>query len=251
MARGLQGIARSLLTLLLVAPVAGCGTSSPVRQFYDDVNTAQNMLCDCWMQLGFTDREDCTRSISPIEATEEELACLDRAYADNQAAAQEAVSCMQRAASSLVSCVGSASCVASSLQACGMTFSTSAEACPDLPPSVEAAFGVCTGGEPIEEGASYDACVDSSECLEAEDQCFMVTIPAASTSGNFCSRACSSDVDCPSSAGGDGACYDVESAGFLCYQQCEFDSDCFPASVCIELTLPGDVTDFVCVPSNG
>lgn len=248
MVRGFESNARWLLAVLLVAPsVAGCGTS-PVRQFYQDLSTAQNMLCDCWMQLGYADRGACERDIDPIVATEEELACIDRAYADHQATAEPAVSCVQRASSSLVSCISSAACVPTSLQACAQTFSTSADACPDLPASAQVAFGACTGGGP--EGLTYDGCVDSGDCVDANDQCFAVTIPAAPTSGNFCSRTCASDGDCPGAAGFDGVCYDVESAGFLCYQQCDVDEDCALSSLCIELTLPGDVIDFVCAPNG-
>lgn len=97
---------------------------------------------------------------------------------------------------------------------------------------------------------TYAICGDTSDCSDLDDQCILLTVPAAGTQGQFCTHSCSSDLDCESNFGFPGACYNVESAGFLCYQTCDFDSDCYSSSVCVEINLGGGVIDFICLPDN-
>lgn len=96
---------------------------------------------------------------------------------------------------------------------------------------------------------TYASCIDTDSCSDRDDVCIALTVPAAGTSGRFCSHGCTSHFDCESNFGFDGACYDVEGAGFLCYQTCEFDSDCYSSSVCVEISV-GGALDFICLPNN-
>ena len=97
---------------------------------------------------------------------------------------------------------------------------------------------------------TYRGCNDTADCLDPLDLCWEVDIPESGTFGRFCSNECASDVDCqPANAFG-GVCYAIAAdPTFLCYQQCDFDSDCFLGSVCIEVDLGGGLLDLICVPN--
>lgn len=97
---------------------------------------------------------------------------------------------------------------------------------------------------------TYGICSSNADCNDGRDTCFGVNIGPAGTSGNFCSRGCSSDNDCESNYGYSGACYSLESTTYLCYQRCTVDSDCYSSSVCISVLLSTGGTDYVCVPDN-
>lgn len=97
---------------------------------------------------------------------------------------------------------------------------------------------------------TYSVCSDTSDCSDLDDQCVQLSIPAAGTFGNFCTHSCSGDFDCERNFGFDGACYNVEGAGPLCYQTCVDDLDCYSSSVCIELALTTGGFDYICVPDN-
>ncbi|MEC7521431.1 MAG: hypothetical protein VYE22_16250 [Myxococcota bacterium] len=100
-------------------------------------------------------------------------------------------------------------------------------------------------------GGTYEECYSDNTCDRAVDQCFSVSIPAEATSGDFCSRVCSSDFDCDGNRGWGGVCYSLGSDPTpICFQQCDFNSDCEFSSVCIEVSLGGGVVDFICVPDN-
>ncbi|MEQ8458637.1 MAG: hypothetical protein RLO52_14665 [Sandaracinaceae bacterium] len=98
---------------------------------------------------------------------------------------------------------------------------------------------------------TYEVCTSTPDCLDSADECFEVDIPQAATFGRFCTNACGSDVDCQPANGFGGVCYALGGdPTALCYQQCDFDSDCYPGSVCIEVDLGGGVIDFICTPDN-
>jgi len=98
---------------------------------------------------------------------------------------------------------------------------------------------------------TYEACSTSGDCLDTADDCFDVEIVAAGTKGRFCTNTCSDDAQCQPANGFGGVCYALEAdPTFLCYQQCDFDEDCYLGSVCTEVGLGGGVVDFICTPNN-
>ncbi|MFK7991136.1 MAG: hypothetical protein AB8I08_34270 [Sandaracinaceae bacterium] len=97
---------------------------------------------------------------------------------------------------------------------------------------------------------TYGGCNTTADCADPLDQCLEVSIPAEGTLGAFCSSGCDSDLQCESAFGFPGRCYSLEGSSNICYQACDFDSDCFSSSVCIEVALDGGVVDFICVPDN-
>ncbi len=98
---------------------------------------------------------------------------------------------------------------------------------------------------------TYSYCFDSSDCSDLDDQCVRLTVPAAATDGQYCTHSCAGDFDCESNFGFAGACYDVEFSGvFLCFQTCDFTSDCYSSSVCQQIDLGGGVIDFICLPNR-
>jgi hypothetical protein len=114
------------------------------------------------------------------------------------------------------------------------------------------AMGLSTAGCTLDD--TYASCFDTEDCNDLDDQCFGLDLPSAGTSGNFCTRQCVDDLDCESNFGFGGVCYSFEagpSPTFLCHQQCDFNSDCYSSSVCIDVTdSSGFVIDRVCVPDN-
>ncbi|MBZ0117331.1 MAG: hypothetical protein K8H88_10065 [Sandaracinaceae bacterium] len=100
---------------------------------------------------------------------------------------------------------------------------------------------------------TYTFCRNTSDC-DAGDICALVSVPAASTSGNFCTYGCSSDASCESGRfGRAGACY---SLGFgetpqICFQTCFDNSDCYSSSVCVEVTeSTTGLMNRICLPNN-
>lgn len=102
---------------------------------------------------------------------------------------------------------------------------------------------------------TYASCTGDLDCNDVDDRCRFVTIPADSfgpgTSGGFCTHECASDAACEYNFGYDGVCYALEEdPTFLCYQQCDFDSDCWSGNVCRRVELDAITFDYICVPSN-
>ena len=97
---------------------------------------------------------------------------------------------------------------------------------------------------------TYASCFDTADCNDINDRCWSIDIPAALTSGSFCSRECAADLDCESNFGFVGVCYGLGSTSPLCFQTCSFDSDCYSSSVCIEVLTDTGLSDFICVPDN-
>lgn len=109
-------------------------------------------------------------------------------------------------------------------------------------------FGLGASGCTLDD--TYASCFDTADCNDLDDQCWGLDIPSSGTSGNFCSRECLDDLDCESNFGFSGACYAFDGATFLCHQRCDFDSDCYSTSLCIEVVDEDGFSDFVCVPDN-
>lgn len=97
--------------------------------------------------------------------------------------------------------------------------------------------------------ATYDECVDSSDC-RAGDTCTRVITTVSD--GKMCTHACDTNANCGGPAGLGGACYmiygDPDPNNFVCYQRCDFDADCFAGSRCFDATMGPTVTDAVCFP---
>ena len=98
---------------------------------------------------------------------------------------------------------------------------------------------------------TYASCVDGADCADPADQCLEVSIPAEGTFGAMCSYGCTSHATCEPSGFFDGVCYSLEGSAAICYQQCDFDSDCWSRNVCISVDLGGGLIDLICVPNNG
>jgi hypothetical protein len=96
---------------------------------------------------------------------------------------------------------------------------------------------------------TYTRCSGSADCVDGDD-CWLVQLGPAGTSGRFCSYTCTSDLNCESNFGFSGACYSLEGTNQLCYQRCVLDSDCYVSSVCVEVISTAGGIDFVCVPDN-
>ncbi len=99
--------------------------------------------------------------------------------------------------------------------------------------------------------STYTGCVTSAGC-DPEDTCFQVQ--TTQSFGSFCTNTCRDDFDCERNLGFPGVCYSLVAdvnATPLCYQQCDFDVDCFSTSICVEVDLGGGLIDFVCMPNNG
>jgi hypothetical protein len=97
---------------------------------------------------------------------------------------------------------------------------------------------------------TYAFCVDSDDCNDTRDTCFLVDIPSANTYGRFCSRQCSSHGQCEFNFGFEGACYSLDGAASICYQTCDFDYDCYSSSICLEVLRTDGLFDYLCVPDN-
>ena len=82
---------------------------------------------------------------------------------------------------------------------------------------------------------TYTYCASGGDC-EAQEQCFEVA--TTRTNGAFCSEECASYLQCETNLGFPGVCMEVDRWGGICFQQCDFDSDCFGTSVCDEFAAP-------------
>lgn len=97
---------------------------------------------------------------------------------------------------------------------------------------------------------TYGRCVTSADCTDPLDDCWLVQLGPAGTSGRFCSYQCGTDLDCESNFGFGGACYSLEDTNQLCYQRCVDDFDCYSSNVCVEVIRTTGGVDFVCVPNT-
>jgi hypothetical protein len=97
---------------------------------------------------------------------------------------------------------------------------------------------------------TYESCFDSSDCISG-DTCFVIDL-GDGRRDSHCSHACSSDAQCPSTNGLQGACYELfgdPSRITTCFQRCVDDLDCFNLGfVCTTATMGGVATDAICVP---
>lgn len=109
----------------------------------------------------------------------------------------------------------------------------------------------CDAGVCVPLGAAtYQACGVSEDCADPAELCYEVDIPEAGTFGAFCSNDCLGDSECLGANGFGGVCYALGADPVaICYQQCDFDEDCYLASVCIETSLGGGVIDLICAPN--
>lgn len=98
--------------------------------------------------------------------------------------------------------------------------------------------------------ATYEPCVADSECLPA-DFCepVTVTISGRTVSDAICTHDCYDDLDCPRGviSGLVGACVDFGD-GPVCYERCDYDSDCPSGFYCIDCAN-GWCGDPICLPN--
>jgi len=102
-------------------------------------------------------------------------------------------------------------------------------------------------------GGTYEECYSEEPfCDRAVDQCWEVEVRSEATLGAFCSRICGGDFDCDNNRGWTGACYILGTTDTtpLCYQRCDFNSDCEFGSVCIEVDDGSGFFEAICVPNN-
>ena len=99
----------------------------------------------------------------------------------------------------------------------------------------------------------YEVCDFNSDCDPVTtDGCFDVTVDDGLTvsSSAICSLICDSDLDCPDSAVTflPGACIAFFFEDPICYERCEFSTDCPAGFDCLDAA--GDfVFDPVCLPA--
>ena len=94
---------------------------------------------------------------------------------------------------------------------------------------------------------TYTHCAGNDDC-ELAEECFLFTTTV--TDGRFCSEECTSDSQCERNLGFSGACMGVAGVTGLCFQECDFTSDCFSSSECVDFTDTNGVTNAVCVPTR-
>jgi hypothetical protein len=111
------------------------------------------------------------------------------------------------------------------------------------------AMGIGAAGCTLDD--TYASCIDTADCNDLDDQCYGLDIPAEATSGNFCTRECSSDLDCEANFGFEGVCRSFDGSTNLCHQRCIDNTDCYSTSVCIAVfNVDTGVDEFLCVPDN-
>lgn len=95
--------------------------------------------------------------------------------------------------------------------------------------------------------ADYEPCVFDSDCDSFRCESITASWPDGTvTTDSICTRGCFDELDCDITANGfDGTCAAIGSGPFLCYETCEFDSDCPSGFDCGELDRTGF---FVCLP---
>lgn len=97
---------------------------------------------------------------------------------------------------------------------------------------------------------TYEPCDVSSDCVPGDD-CVDITVTnpdGFTVNDGMCTHGCVSDADCPTSPGSllAGACYEVGGASALCYERCDFDSDCPFGFACYPTS---GVPDAICLPN--
>ena len=117
---------------------------------------------------------------------------------------------------------------------------------------------VTTSSDPgpvvVDEGALlYERCVDDLDCDAAADGCYEVDTDVGV--GAMCSAQCFDASDCLAIRGGVGAvCYGLagDPSGIsICYEQCDFESDCAVGLSCTDALDPsGALIDRICVPND-
>ena len=104
---------------------------------------------------------------------------------------------------------------------------------------------------------TYASCRSDSSCNDTADQCVFVAVPDARTQGGFCSYGCTTDAACESNFGFPGRCYEILPAPGepanprVCFQECDFDSDCWSFSLCVEVDDGTGFFQAICLPDNG
>ena len=98
--------------------------------------------------------------------------------------------------------------------------------------------------------ATYEPCTFDDECLHS-DICEPITVTSDSgrtVTDGMCTHGCFDDLDCPRgvTSGYVGACVDFGS-GALCYERCDFDSDCPVGFLCYDCAN-GWCGDPICLP---
>jgi len=117
-------------------------------------------------------------------------------------------------------------------------------------PVVAGAVGRGGAGAAVETttpASSYRYCESTADC-DADQSCFEVS--TSETGGAFCTAECTTSSDCPGANGFPGACKDPDGMGGICFQQCDFDADCDPDSVCLPYEDFDGFIEPVCLPSR-
>ena len=95
---------------------------------------------------------------------------------------------------------------------------------------------------------TYEPCGSSSQCVP-EDDCVEISVSTPdgrTVIDGMCTHGCFDDGDCPVSYSGlIGGCYEVGGASALCYERCDFDSDCPGGFACYPTS---GVADAICLP---
>lgn len=91
--------------------------------------------------------------------------------------------------------------------------------------------------------AVYESCGFVSDCDANADFCQRIVTDwpdGISSENSICTYGCFDDFDCISSTSGNpGICEDLgRGTGFLCYEACDFDSDCDIGFACEGICLP-------------
>ncbi len=94
--------------------------------------------------------------------------------------------------------------------------------------------------------ADYEPCTFDSDCDSFRCESVTADWGDRVTTDAICTRGCRDELDCDITASGlDGTCAAIGSGPFLCYESCDFDSDCAGGFRCGELDTTGF---FVCLP---
>jgi hypothetical protein len=92
----------------------------------------------------------------------------------------------------------------------------------------------------------YEPCTFDSDCDSFRCESVTADWGDRITTDSICTRTCVDELDCDvTDSGLDGTCAAIGSGPFLCYESCDFDSDCAGGFRCGELDTTGF---FVCLP---